>query len=1859
MTPMQANSPPWKLSRQGIISRAMKAKTKARGKSASQAQPQTSSAPDGSRDLGEFYAGLWNDLQAAGVPISDHELHEADGEMSDSPWTLHQDDNGAWSVEPAHGGTVNGPQQYVRDSSDVLQFAAARAPKGYGPNTALGLFMGKFKGGQFIPSQEMAAIKDRAAKGDKQAQAGLAQLGMTAQGGEQSRQESKEARSARGPVDVNALKQRLQPHAQSFNESRGRPLDAGEMKMAGSAWNALKAAHGDQALHRLEEMTGLAEKGLARVADNNPRATELRAKFRGRLASLHAMHEMGQGQEFSSQPKEQQEKAAPEQAPASPHQQHEAELAKFGSGYKIREDGMLTAKIDRSLPEGAKADLRSFAKGLAENQEMSYADRASAFAARQSFWKIHPFDGEQPEETAGQQQTPGTRTTPEKPETGKAYNISPKELHVDPARFQYKQNVDDKGVGQELKSVKTWNPDLAGVVSAWRDPESGKDFVVNGHHRHELADRLGVDDMAVRYIDAKDAKEARGIGALINIAEGRGTAVDAAKFMRDSGKSIDDLETHGVSMRGKVAGNAAALTKLSDHAFDRVARGDLDETAALSVAKHLDDHNLQDQLFRLLDKKKEEGKEYAPRVMEEMARQMAQTPTVKSTEKTLFGDIESEDSLFVPRAEVAANVRSKLAKEVNDWMAVANQRRAEKVGSAGNVLNVEENKKLAQKAEEVKNVFNTLSQRKGPISDALNTAAEKYHLAKTKRERDAVLHEAQQAVSDAVYRDAGLGGGSPSGQPAEPAAVAAAKPETDAGGMEPNAGGGNGTSAAQPGAESASIPSDTGRGNTGEPGLAQKPKPEEKATETPTTPAQASPTPSVTEKPIAPQQQAPVAAPASAQPPAKVNAALERFQNRAQTAQGGGIFSGEDMQARQGFAKLPDQAPVVFTEGEFQGKTGKIVHDKDPSTGQPRIVASVDGRPGLVPIGPDAIEPLDVRQSWRTQGGGAGAAKAQQGGLFGAPSSVTTGQAEHPDVAAQRGIREKLNTVARSGQPGEVEGVPVQSAGVGQFKATVNGKKIHGDLNYVASRIHEAARQKAKEPPIAKPTPSVQEPAAAQESTPAPQSPSKPQPTAAQPTSAPKPTASPSANPMRDIFAKGGLSWNDALKAGVAAGLTRSEAEDRLLDLRASKDLVQDVGADGETVYRLQAKGGEAKQPKRPQAAVKPPPAPVEKPPEAPKQAEPKPSPTVPPVSQTPPASTTAQISEQPKPAAPPEKPFNFDAEQSRLEKTAEQGRPALEAMAKEYGVDVSPQMDDMDVQFAISDKLAEKQRQEQSIQDEKKSVGHFSDEEKSQAPNKALPDEARPRFSEAEANDLRNYSSYHYDDINKALREGHEPTNPEARQSLQGLKNTFAKLKLFKQPVKTFRNIGTTGAGSEAGRAFVEELKQAAATGKDVTMKGYVSTSTSPKVMEKYDGNVTLEIDAQRGLDMKPYALHPWEQELLLDNNSRYRVESIKDENGVLRIKMKELPPGSGKGSETVAAPAGQSPGSSKQAEPKPSSAAPPATSPKTTAPASHETTAQPATQAPKPNATPSSSAARQLFSQRPLSKGDLMEAMKIGGKDAQKILDDMKAAGELEGAGGDKYKLKPSKGSTAAALNTWREKSKAVLARKNSAAATSKQTPEHLDTLELLAKQADKRGDTAQATKYRGEAKTLRDYLQSKNLLPREDEGDEDFRQEEKLPATVNPDVIDAALGREQAKRLQDITVPSAENKQQQPVDWKRLSPELQKKLSDLVAAKKADSRGVGRPGTDEFIRDAGLIAKLRHTAATEEDKRLATSYATRADELERELLRGSSETIRHARWHAEEVLQYARLVESAREYGDEERVQQYARAVESIAG
>ena len=341
--------------------------------------------------------------------------------------------------------------------------------------------------------------------------------------------------------------------------------------------------------------------------------------------------------------------------------------------------------------------------------------------------------------------------TPVAPVREDVYTVPTDSLKIDPSRFQYKvKGIGEKGVGQELKGTSTWNPELGGVILVWRDPANGEDYVVNGHHRHELASRSGAGEMNVRYIDAKDAKQARSVGALANIAEGRGSSIDAAKYLRDTGQDIEHFKRAGISMSGKIASEAAILTKLSDKTFAAVTQGRIDEDTAIAVAKHLDDPDLQDKLLRKIAKREDDGKEWSTSQIEQASKKMARAGSITESGTDLFGDWESEESTFDQEVEIESFINRQLSTEANDYAAVSSTRRAERISDTGNVLNVDANTERRDKARSSIADFEREAGLRGPVADTIKKYAADLARATKKADREKIKQEALTAVRDAL-----------------------------------------------------------------------------------------------------------------------------------------------------------------------------------------------------------------------------------------------------------------------------------------------------------------------------------------------------------------------------------------------------------------------------------------------------------------------------------------------------------------------------------------------------------------------------------------------------------------------------------------------------------------------------------------------------------------------------------------------------------------------------------------------------------------------------------------------------------------------------------------------------------------------------------------------------------------------------------------------------------------------------------------------------------------------------------------------------------------------------------------------------
>lgn len=326
-------------------------------------------------------------------------------------------------------------------------------------------------------------------------------------------------------------------------------------------------------------------------------------------------------------------------------------------------------------------------------------------------------------------------------------SVDPDKIEVDPKRFQYKLSGSKtkSGTVGSLRGVKKWDANLAGIIQVWKDPRNKKVYVVNGHNRLELEKKLGVPQRPARFLDAKTAKEARAIGALTNIAEGRGNARDAAKFFRDSGISRQDLERRGVPLREKIATDGLALSRLSDGLFDQVIQGELPESRAVVIGEKLSDRTQQEALVKLIAKEEKRGRRITNDVVAELADMTNTAPKKQEGANllTLLGFDPEERSLAIEKAQVSASVKRQLSKDKNLFGTVGRGKNAQQLKRGGNKINVEESAAISQNASTTLTLYEKQKSQTGKIDQILNSSAER--LANGEK-RDKIAKEAREQI---------------------------------------------------------------------------------------------------------------------------------------------------------------------------------------------------------------------------------------------------------------------------------------------------------------------------------------------------------------------------------------------------------------------------------------------------------------------------------------------------------------------------------------------------------------------------------------------------------------------------------------------------------------------------------------------------------------------------------------------------------------------------------------------------------------------------------------------------------------------------------------------------------------------------------------------------------------------------------------------------------------------------------------------------------------------------------------------------------------------------------------------------------
>jgi len=302
--------------------------------------------------------------------------------------------------------------------------------------------------------------------------------------------------------------------------------------------------------------------------------------------------------------------------------------------------------------------------------------------------------------------------------------VNPQNIVVDPQRFQYKiAGAKTKtGATGSLEGSTGYNPLYAGTISVWEDPADGITYVVNGHNRLRLAKESNYDKVLVRYLPAKTAKEARAMGALQNIAEGQGTAIDAAKFMRDMTADAAALQRQGLSIGGKITSRAVPLARLPQNVFDQVATGALTEDKAIALGSV---EGMDPTVINSVAARAEKGKWSADKITQAMQEAKFATASIPAAGGGMLPGFE--DFFATSNFDQLLDVRTEAAKALREGViALSSAARAGRQGvleAAGNVIDVAGSQAAKASAQQSVNLFDRVTQYEGPVRALLNDLA--------------------------------------------------------------------------------------------------------------------------------------------------------------------------------------------------------------------------------------------------------------------------------------------------------------------------------------------------------------------------------------------------------------------------------------------------------------------------------------------------------------------------------------------------------------------------------------------------------------------------------------------------------------------------------------------------------------------------------------------------------------------------------------------------------------------------------------------------------------------------------------------------------------------------------------------------------------------------------------------------------------------------------------------------------------------------------------------------------------------------------------------------------------------------------
>ncbi len=235
-------------------------------------------------------------------------------------------------------------------------------------------------------------------------------------------------------------------------------------------------------------------------------------------------------------------------------------------------------------------------------------------------------------------------------------DIDPTTVDVDARTFQFKAGADAAGVTDTLADVTRFDRTLAGVALIWERAD-GQRFIADGHQRLALArralaagqdpDEVRLNGFVLREADGVTASDARQMAAVKNMAEGTGSAIDAAKILREVGPAGEAM-LPPLPPRSALVRQARGLAQLDDEQFMSVVNEVIEARFGAMIGAATDDSAMQQALVQLVARTRPANETQARSIID----QAMQAGTETRVTEDLFGEQQVTESLYLERAQV-------------------------------------------------------------------------------------------------------------------------------------------------------------------------------------------------------------------------------------------------------------------------------------------------------------------------------------------------------------------------------------------------------------------------------------------------------------------------------------------------------------------------------------------------------------------------------------------------------------------------------------------------------------------------------------------------------------------------------------------------------------------------------------------------------------------------------------------------------------------------------------------------------------------------------------------------------------------------------------------------------------------------------------------------------------------------------------------------------------------------------------------------------------------------------------------------------------------------------------------------------